>query len=295
MKKNSIVRLLTSVSLFGVLASGLSACNSQQVLPLSARGLAPVQQMQQMGAMRAPQSQLRAQSSRSAADEPANYYQTAQNLQGQALLGALSQIVTRHTNLGYDQGRDIMFGQVDDLDNNDVVDCVYTKRAQPGVNNRSTAYRDGKGLNAEHTWPKSKGAADGPATADLHHLFPTDVDTNSKRSSFPFGDVVRAEYQNGGSQLGSNAQGQTVFEPRDDHKGNVARALFYFYTVYGRNSSTSLGNFRIEEPILHKWHQMDPVDDAERARNNAVFQFQKNRNPFIDHPEFVSLIRSFQN
>jgi len=291
MKKNSIARLLTSISLFGVLAGGLSACgNSQQVIPFSARGQVPVQQM---SAFRSSPQMLRAQTTRTSS--PSNYYQSAQNLQGPALLNELSQIVTRHTNLGYDQGRDIMFGQVDDLDNDDVVGCVYTKRAQPGVNNRGTAYRDGKGLNAEHTWPKSKGAADGPAKADLHHLFPTDVDTNSKRSSFPFGDVVRAEYQNGGSQLGRNAQGQTVFEPRDDHKGNVARALFYFYTVYGRNSSTSLANFRIEEPTLHKWHQMDPVDAAEVARNNAVFQFQKNRNPYIDHPEYVALIGRFQN
>lgn len=223
--------------------------------------------------------------------QPSDYYQPAEGQQGQALLQTLNQIVARHVNLGYDQGRDIMFGVVDDPQNNDMIACVYTDRQLQGVTNRTDAYRNGQGLNTEHTWPKSKGASGGPAKADLHHLFPTDINTNSKRSSFPFGEVVRVQYENGGSKLGLNAQGQTVFEPRDDHKGDVARALFYFYTVYGRQASTS--NFRVEEPVLHHWHAQDPVDASERLRNDTVFQYQKNRNPYVDRPEFVRLIGRF--
>ena len=226
------------------------------------------------------------------ANTSSDYYAPAEGLQGQQLLQALNSIVSTHVDLGYSHGRDVMFGQVDDLDNDDVVSGVYTRRSLSGVTNRTNAYRNGTGLNAEHTWPKSKGAGGGPAKADLHHLFPTDIKTNSKRSSFPFGNVVNPEYQNGGSQLGRNAQGRTVFEPRDDHKGNVARALFYFYTVYGRQAS--LANFRIEEPVLHQWHQQDPVDALERARNEEIFKYQKNRNPFVDRPEFVSQIGRFQ-
>lgn len=222
-----------------------------------------------------------------------DYYGAAEGQRGQALLSSLHSIVTRHVQLGYDQGRDIMFGIVDDLDNDDVVMGVYTHRQLSGVNDRKTAYQDGHGLNAEHTWPKSKGALAEPAKSDLHHLFPADVDTNSKRSSFPFGEVMRTEYSNGGSQLGTNAQGATVFEPRDDHKGNVARAIFYFYTVYG--SRSNLSNFRLEEPVLMQWNHMDPVDDAERARNEMVFKYQKNRNPYVDHPEFADMIGHFQN
>lgn len=227
----------------------------------------------------------------SSAQAPDGYYQGAEGMQGQGLLQSLNQIVARHVDLGYSQGRDIMFGEVDDYQNNDVIECTYTQRRLEGVTNRTTAYRNGQGLNTEHTWPKSKGASGGPAKSDLHHLFPTDIDTNSKRSSFPFGEVVHVEYQNGGSKLGRNAQGQTVFEPRDDHKGNVARALFYFYTVYGRRASTA--NFRVEEPVLHQWHQQDPVDAEEQMRNNKIFQHQKNRNPYIDRPEFVRLVGRF--
>jgi len=278
----------------------LSACASPApmgYLPPVNRGYAQPQQMGYRGpamlnSFGAPNRAPMLGFSTAPASVPNGYYQGAEGQRGAQLLGALSQIVSRHVDLGYDGARDIMFGIADDPTDTDVVACVYTQRQLSGVTNSGDAYRNGQGLNTEHTWPKSKGAAGGPAKGDLHHLFPTDVDTNSKRSSFPFGEVVRVQYENGGSKLGLNAQGQTVFEPRDDHKGNVARALFYFYTVYGRNASTD--NFRIEEPVLHKWHAMDPVDALEQRRNNVIFEYQKNRNPYIDRPEFVSLIGRFQ-
>lgn len=218
---------------------------------------------------------------------PANYYQAAQGLQGQALRQALAEIVTKHKDLGYSRARDIMFAEVDDLDENDIVECDYTDRRIEGVTDRNSAYQGGKGFNAEHTWPQSKGA-EGIAKSDLHHLFPTDCEANSKRSSFPFGEVVTVEWSAGGSKLGRNAQGVTVFEPRDDQKGNTARAILYFYTVYGQRAD--LSNFRVEEAVLQKWHQEDPVTDADRARNDAVYRFQGNRNPFVDHPEFVQAL-----
>lgn len=221
----------------------------------------------------------------------ANYYDGAQGLQGEALLGTLAQIVSKHQDLGYDTGRDIMFGEVDDSDNDDVVSCVYTNRQVARVKNAGDAYS--QNINTEHTWPKSKGASGGPAKADLHHLFPSDVNTNSARSSFPFGKVVKVQKSFAGSKLGTDAQGRTVFEPQDSHKGNVARALFYFYTVYGRKAS--LANFKVEEPVMQEWHRMDPVDAAEQERNDAIFKHQHNRNPYIDHPEYVTAIGSFLN
>lgn len=226
--------------------------------------------------------------------EPDGYYAAAQGQTGQGLISSLNGIVARHKDLGYSTGRDVMFGTVDDLDNDDVVEGVYTGRRLDKVNNRGTAYRNGEGLNAEHTWPKSKGAGGGPAKSDLHHLFPTDIRANSARSSFPFGVVRGVDKTFGGSKLGSDERGRTVFEPRDEHKGNVARALFYFYTVYGRNG-ISTSNFRVEEPVLLQWHKQDPVDAAEIARNNAIYQAQGNRNPYIDHPEFVDAVGRFLN
>ncbi|MOA33361.1 Extracellular ribonuclease precursor [compost metagenome] len=107
--------------------------------------------------------------------------------------------------------------------------------------------------------------------------------------------VRSVDWEEGGSKRGTDGQGNTVFEPRNEHKGNVARALLYFYTVYGQNSSTDMVNFRIEEPTLLKWHQQDPVDADERKRNDIVFGVQGNRNPFVDRPEFVGAIGKFYN
>lgn len=232
---------------------------------------------------------------------PAEYYRDAQGKTGMALLSTLQNTVSKHKDLGYSRARDIMFGDLDDDLNNDVVDCVYTGVEYSGVTNTGTAYKGGSGLNTEHTWPQSLGAS-GAAKADLHHLFPTDVETNGARSSFPFGEVTRpsqtfpafmvARKQ---SVLGVDAQGRTVFEPRDEHKGNVARALFYFYTVYGFRGGANLSNFRVEEETLLKWHKLDPVDAAERKRNDGIYAAQGNRNPFIDRPEFVQAVGKFLN
>ncbi|MNY19098.1 Extracellular ribonuclease precursor [compost metagenome] len=185
-----------------------------------------------------------------------------------------------------------MFSDVDDLNDDDVVECDYTGLSLAHVNDRNSAYRGGKGFNAEHTWPQSKGAV-GSAKSDLHHLFPTDCDANSKRSSYPFGEVVQIEWQGGGSKLGLDKKGNRVFEPRADQKGNTARALFYFYMVYGQRAD--LSNFKYEEETLKKWHAQDPVTAEDRARNDAVQRHQGNRNPFVDAPEYVQAVGNFLN
>jgi endonuclease I len=224
--------------------------------------------------------------------EPANYYAAAQGLQGQALLAALAKIVSKHKDLGYDGAREVMFKDVDDLDNDNVVSCIYIGRALTNVTGTKAAYQNGAGLNAEHTWPQSKGAV-GAGKADLHHLFPADCKANSTRGSFPFGTVTRPDWAEGGSQRGLNADGKLVFEPRDQQKGDTARALLYFYTVYGKLGSTDLGNFKVEEATLHAWSRLDPVDATEKARNDAIQAAQGNRNPFVDHPEWVEKVGPF--
>lgn len=253
----------------GVIATALAACAPQMAVT----------------PMQAPVSTLN-----SASGTPARYYNEAEGQRGQALVHTLGSIVSKHRNLGYARARDVMFADVDDQDDNDVVECDYTDRHLAKVNDRQSAYRGGKGFNAEHTWPQSKGAV-GAAKADLHHLFPTDCEANSRRGSYPFGEVVRVQWQEGGSKLGLDAHGRRVFEPRDEQKGNTARALFYFYTVYGQRAS--LENFRVEEAVLRQWHREDPVSALERGRNEQVFKFQGNRNPFIDRPEFVDAVGSF--
>ena len=223
---------------------------------------------------------------------PANYYAGVAGQQGRELLMGLHQIVKKHKDLGYDGARDFMFADVDDLDNDNVVECIYIGRTLANVTNRSSAYKGGSGLNAEHTWPQSKGA-EGAAKSDLHHLFPSDCHANSTRGSFPFGEVARQDWTDGGSERGTNAQGHIVFEPRKEQRGNTARAILYFFTVYGVTGAPSLENFKIEEPVLKKWHAEDPVTDEERKRNDAVQAVQGNRNPYVDHPEFVSAVGDF--
>lgn len=224
------------------------------------------------------------------------YYQQAEGKTGKDLLNTLHDIIAGQKDLGYNGARTVMFGTIDDLDNDNIVECVYTGRTATGVSDNGSA--SNQKLNTEHTWPQSLGAV-GPAKSDLHHLFPTDIDTNGARSSYPFGEVsskaqVFPQFvvEEGQSRLGMDSQGRTVFEPRSIHKGDVARAIMYFYTRYALDSkcSVNLKNFRIEQPILKKWNDQDPVDQAERDRNEAIYKAQGNRNPFVDHPEYANAI-----
>jgi endonuclease I len=224
--------------------------------------------------------------------EPSGYYAAAEGASGTALIAALAQIVTKHKDLGYTGAREVMFKDVDDLDNDNDVTCIYIGRELANVTGTGAAYNGGAGLNAEHTWPQSKGAV-GPAKADLHHLFPADCKANSTRGSFPFGVVKNADWSEGGSKRGTGIGGATVFEPRDQQKGDTARALLYFYTVYGHVGSTDTSNFKLEEATLHAWNQADPVDATERQRNDAIYAAQGNRNPFVDHPEWVDKVGNF--
>lgn len=217
---------------------------------------------------------------------------------GRDLLTALYNCVRGHTSLGYDSGRDAMFLMFSDPANNYSVECIYTGRKAAMVKDRASA--NAAMMNTEHSWPQSIGAA-GVAKSDLHHLFPTDNTANGKRGNYPFGEVKTATWTGpdpdgkGPSKLGTNADGKTVFEVRDAYKGNIARALLYFYTRYAAEppSGFSTTNLQIEEPLLHKWHQMDPPDAAERRHNDEVFKLQKNRNPYIDHPEYVEKVGDF--
>jgi endonuclease I len=172
-------------------------------------------------------------------------------------------------------------------------------------------------INIEHTWPQSKGADTLPARSDLHHLFPVQANFNSARSNLPFGEVVQRDWPatlegDAGcldampgnldgcySIKGKDAFGVQVFEPRDGHKGDAARAVFYFSIRYGIGCAVkSLSIFDPQHPtkteeVLKKWNLHDPPSDHERQRNDVIEIEEGVRNPFIDHPELVDEI-SFQ-
>ncbi len=157
-------------------------------------------------------------------------------------------------------------------------------------------------LNVEHTWPRSrfgskprKGLAKSSKfrtqEADLHHLFPSDSKTNSRRANFIFSQFTGDSWQLTNcptSKVGYvGSIGADAFEPPVSHKGNVARALFYFAVRYDLKISAH------EEFFLRTWNILDPVDREEILRNDMVENIQGNRNPFVDDPEFVDLLSDF--
>lgn len=143
-------------------------------------------------------------------------------------------------------------------------------------------------INIEHTWPQSrfdrgwKGLSknkDDRIKADMHNLFPTDNKLNADRGHDPFVDL--------GCAPDRSCDGGDTFEVPDVHKGNVARAMFYFAVRYAHEIPPSL------ERTMREWHLADPPDDHERWRNGAIEEIQGNRNLFIDDPSLVDRIRDF--
>jgi endonuclease I len=149
-------------------------------------------------------------------------------------------------------------------------------------------------VNTEHTWPKSRFIGSSQARknqlSDLHHLFPADKRANTSRSNVKFGRVEGGSYVNKSCTLslrGQSPSGEFIFQPPRAHRGNVARALFYFSVVYNAPISAE------EEEVLREWHENDPVDSFERWRNGEIEKIQGNRNPFIDDPSMVDTIANF--
>jgi deoxyribonuclease-1 len=228
-------------------------------------------------------------------------YADLEGLQGPALSHALCEMVrVGYKSLSYDQARIELFQVVEAYDGD--VHEIYTGAWLP--QNLSQ-------LNTEHTWPQSLGAT-GAAKSDLHHLMPALADFNSARGNLPYGKVKYVNWPNspmgnasctdhwpgnpGGcfSFRGKDASGVQLFEPRDAHKGNAARALFYFAVRWGSTdckprpfSDLDPAHPAVTVATLKVWNFLDPPDDAERDRNDRIEKLQKTRNPFIDHPELV--------
>lgn len=195
-----------------------------------------------------------------------------------------------------------------------VVTCVYT--GSQFVYDEPFQWANGSNgatLTREHTWaqswmPSNQGNPDWPSApgttkelpefSDLHNLFPAhQANANLRRSNYPFGVVVTPTYTSptGLGKLGKDSANQTVYEPRPEHKGDLARALFYMAVCY--NGSASLNWYLPgiqNQNILREWNRQDPPDAYEIARNEFIASVQGNRNPFIDHPEWADRI-NFSN
>ncbi len=204
----------------------------------------------------------------------------AAGLSGQALVDYLNAEVSGHTVYDYTTARIYMYSAYDNVGGQ--VQCVYT-----GNWVTTSGIPDGSIMNCEHTWPQSMGA-EGDARSDMHHLYPSMAVANSARSNYPFGYVVSQDWSQGGSLRGLDENGVTVFEPRDEHKGDGARALFYFALRYGNLYSF----LSYQEATMREWAFLDDVSQKELDRNDAIDALQHNRNPFIDHNDFLLRIGS---
>ncbi|WP_395046557.1 endonuclease [Flavobacterium sp.] len=163
---------------------------------------------------------------------------------------------------------------------------------------------EGNCYNREHIVPQSVFNESAPMVSDAHHIPPTDGKVNGMRSNYPHGTVATATWTSlNGSKLGSSSvsgYSGTVFEPINEFKGDIARMYFYFATRYENTVSgysydmfngTSNQVFTTAfKAMLLTWHAQDPVSTREIARNNAIYIRQGNRNPYIDHPEYVNSI-----
>lgn len=167
---------------------------------------------------------------------------------------------------------------------------------------------EGGCYNREHTIPQSVWSSAYPMYSDAHFVLPTDGYVNNKRDNFPYGKVGTATYtSSNNSKLGQNVNsgysaGYTgvVFEPIDEFKGDIARCLLYFatryenlvtgwsYAMFNGTSTQVYTNAFLN--ILLTWNDLDPVSNYEIAKNNRVYIFQNNRNPYIDHPEYVHTV-----
>lgn len=161
---------------------------------------------------------------------------------------------------------------------------------------------EGDCYNREHSWPKSWFNNEYPMYSDLFHVVPSDGYVNGQRGNYPYGEVDSPNWTSlNGSKRGPNAYPGytgTVFEPIDAYKGDFARIYFYMSTRYLNEDSGWSGSPMVDgaqlEPwaldMMMEWHTEDPVSQKEIDRNDAVYTIQQNRNPFVDHPEYVDLI-----
>lgn len=230
--------------------------------------------------------------------DPAVYYAGIDPaLTGDALKAALHGLIAGHDALGYGELWDALAYTDQDPRHEGHVVLFYTGWSSPADNHGGGP----SNWNREHVWAKSRGGFGNhpPAGTDLHHIRPTDVTVNAARENFAFDD---------GGELYTDPDGPTgcrvdedSWEPRDAVKGDVARMVFYMVVRYedatldmelteGAPPQHDRRPLHGVRATLLQWHADDPPDDFERRRNDRIHALQGNRNPFIDHPEWVAVI-----
>lgn len=238
------------------------------------------------------------------AEIPTGYYNSAENKSGSALKTALCGIIDGHTDMGYSELYTIY--QKSDLNSSgNIWDMYSTCTFSSGSSDRCVNYSSiCDCYNREHLIPQSWFDKDYPMRSDAFHVVPTDGKVNGYRGSYPHGETST------GTSVGSKGLGKygtssvsglsmTVFEPDDEYKGDIARSYFYFVTRYEDEMDWITSSvFQTSYPhlitafanLMMKWHREDPVSEKELDRQEGVYYYQKNRNPFIDYPDLAEYI-----
>ena len=226
---------------------------------------------------------------------PQGYYDAAENKSDQELKNALHNIIDDHQEYYYSSTTDIL--RESDVDPNDQrnVILLYTGESVDAEDDYPGVW------NKEHVWPQSRGdfGRTWGAGSDVHNLRACNGSINSSRNNFNF-DYCYNSCENlfGGSKKNGSIE---IFEPRDEDKGDVARIIFYMDVRYEGDSGEldleMTENYQYGNSPRHAvrstllvWHNQDPVDDFERYRNDVIYNYQGNRNPFIDHPGLVDYL-----
>jgi len=196
------------------------------------------------------------------------------------------------TTLGYADARDTMYLRIDRIDGQ--VRGVYTNYAvdlpDTGVDPSTHLYENG--MNCEHVWPQSLYEGGEPIKSDMHALRPCKDNVNSSRGNKPFGEnsdsqtdtwfwMNQSQSSIPTSNIDEYSESETAyFEPREDRKGDIARTMFYFYTMYSEMADDDF--FEEQKEVLKTWHELDSADEEEIIRTWQIAFYQQNKpNPFI--------------
>ena len=221
------------------------------------------------------------------------------NLSGTELVDSVASHYRPVTVLDYANARDTLYSKVLAIDD-DSVRCIYSGHIlylDPTQDPTQYVYQNGgsNGMNAEHAYPQSKGAADGNAKSDMHHLYPVRIPVNEARGDFPYAEIPDVQTQKWfmGNQVLTSiptvnkdayAEFKTgAFEPRESAKGDLARSVFYFYTMYRAQANLADPNyFELQRPTLCQWAQQDPADSVELRKTWRIAPYQDGKpNPFV--------------
>ena len=220
-----------------------------------------------------------------------NYYNSVNTASSQLLRSSLHNLIDDHNVVSYESSKQHL--QNTDADPNDSGNIILIYKQ----NSVDESWDGGDTWNREHIWAASYGLYDSDAYKDLHNLKPADPSVNSSKGN--------KNFDNGGIQHDEAIEcffTQNTWEPADAVKGDIARILFYMDIRYeGGEDEPDLAvtealNNVADVPNIGKlstlldWHLQDPVDDFEMSRNEVIYGIQGNRNPFIDHPEYVSIL-----